>query len=144
MKDAYVSAFYDAVNETIETQGWELPSEITSYIIALLSSRVEQQQVLPEPNFAVAFMSLSRPADYKAKELGDICLFVTGVYPEYGERRGLNRRYFQDIGSTSYDMFAENHNPELFYQMSKHFVHLSDFISLVVRSPKLPQHILFR
>jgi len=143
MKEAYISAFHEVVVETIDSTGFDLPTEITSYIIMLLASRVEQNP-LPDPNFAIAFLNLSRPADQKAKELGDTCLFVSSVYPKFGEHRGLNRRYYQDIGSTSYDLFAEKHNPELFNPLSRHFAYVSNFISLVVSSPKLPPNILFQ
>jgi len=144
MKDVYTNLFYDAVQESMEFNGWELPDDISNYIIMLLASRVEESNILPDPNFAMAFLSLRKPADIRAKELGDTCLFVTGVYPEFGKKKGLNRRYFHDIGSTSYELFSENHHPELFFKMSKHFAHLSDFIGIVVNSPTLRRSNLFR
>ena len=80
----------------------------------------------------------------QAKDLADTCLFVAGVFPSIGKRKGISRRYYQDIGSTSYGMVAESLNPELFTTLSKHFIFLSDFIEVTVNSSKLPPKTLFR
>ena len=71
-------------------------------------------------------------------------MFVAGVFPTIGERKGLKRRYYQDIGSTSYGIVAEVQNPELFSTLATHFNFLSDFIEVTVNSSKLTQNNLFR
>mgnify|MGYP003629222917 CR=1 FL=1 len=80
----------------------------------------------------------------QAKELGDTCLFVAGVFPSIGERKGLKRRYYQDIGSTSYEMVAGARHPELFNTLDTHLNFLSEFIEVTVNSSTHVQSILFR
>ena len=144
MKDAYVDAFRGVVKETSYTEGYELPEPIEAYVVMLLAQNMDRPDFLPKHSFAEAYLKLRRPADLSAKELGDACLFVSGVFPHYGTRKGMNRRYYQDIGISSYDMVAETMNGELFSQLSIHFNFLSDFITVVTHSSTSVQNNLFR
>jgi len=144
MKDAYSTAFFDVVRETQLQTGYELPVDLEAYVVMLLSSFVEKIDYLPEKSFAEAYLRLEYPGGLSAKELGDTCLFVTGVFPTYGRKHGLNRRYFQDIGIGSYEMVAEVMNQELFTQLATHFNFLSNFIEITTHSPKHELNSLFR
>ena len=144
MKDAYRLAFYDVVKETQAKTGYELPEDLEAYVVMLLAFHIDRPDYLPEKSFAEAYLSLRRPAGMSAKELGDTCLFVTGMFPSYGIKHGLKRQYFQDIGIGSYEMVAEVMHTELFSQLATHFNFLSDFIEVTVNSSKLPQNNLFR
>jgi hypothetical protein len=144
MKDVYVDAFRGVVKETQATTGYELPESIEAYVVMLLAHNMERPNFLPEKSFAEAYLKLSKPYDYSAKELGDACLFVTGVFPSYGRKHGLDRSYYQEIGITSYDLVAETMNGELFKTLSVHFCFVSDFIGEVTHSSKRVQNNLFR
>jgi hypothetical protein len=140
MNDAYRTALFDVVKETSATRGYDLPEPIEAYVVMLLASHVDKPNFLPE-TFATAFLTIKTPGE--AKQLGDTCLFVAGVFPGIGERKGLKRRYYQDIGSTSYEMASEMNN-ELFPTLAKHFNFLSNFIEVTVNSSKHLQNNLFR
>lgn len=134
MEDAYTSAFYGLVKETQERSGLELPTELEAYVVMLLATFTDRPNYLPEDSFAESYLKLQRPADLTAKELGDTCLFVTGVFPEYGSRRGMSRRYYQNIGIGSYEMVAEVFHKELFSNLARHFEFVSDFIEITTHS----------
>ena len=144
MQDAYTNVFYDVVQESKGKNGFDLPEDIEAYVVMLLASYIDRPNFLPEETFAHAYLKLSRPADYSAKELGDTCLFVTGVFPAYGSKHGINRKYYQDIGSSSYEIVSEVLNPDLFVPLSKHFAFVSDFIEVTIHSSKDVQSNLFR
>ena len=141
MKDAYTSALYDVVKDSSTKNGYDLPEPIEAYIVMLLASHVDKPDFLPE-TFATAYLTIKTPK--AAKDLGDTCLFVAGVFPTIGERKGLKRRYYQDIGSSSYEMVAEAMHPELFTPLATHFEFLSNFIEVTVNSSKHLQNNLFR
>ena len=141
MNDAYTSALFDVVKETSATRGYDLPEPIEAYVVMLLANYVDKPDFLPD-TFGLTFLQLKSGAE--AKQLGDTCLFVAGVFPTIGERKGLKRRYYQDIGSTSYGIVAEVQNPELFSTLATHFNFLSDFIEVTVNSSKLTHNNLFR
>ena len=141
MNDAYTSALFDVVKETSATRGYDLPEPIEAYVVMLLANFVDKPDFLPDA-FGTTLLQLKTGAE--AKKLGDTCLFVAGVFPTIGERKGLKRRYYQDIGSTSYEIVAEVQNPELFSTLATHFNFLSNFIGVVTHSSKYVQNNLFR
>jgi len=141
MKDAYTIAFYDVVKETQATSGMELPHHVEAYIVMLLSDFVDRNDIPPDSTFAEMFLKIKNK--HQAKQLGDTCLFVAGAFPTLKARYGINRRYYQDIGSTSYEM-ASDMNAELFPVLAKHFVFLSEFIEITVNSTKHSHSNLFR
>ena len=141
MNDAYTTALFDVVKESSATRGYDLPEPIEAYVVMLLASHVDKPDFLPE-TFGTTFMQLK--TSNQAKELGDTCLFVAGVFPSIGERKGLKRRYYQDIGSSSYEMVAGARHPELFNALATHFNFLSEFIEVTIHSSKHMQNILFR
>lgn len=144
MNDAYRSAFFDVVKETQARSGYELPEQLEAYVVMLLAHYLDRPDYLPNDSFAETYLRLQRPADLTAKELGDTCLFITGVFPTYGSKHGIKRRYYQDIGRGSYEMVAEVMHPQLFLELSNHFVFLSDFIEAVTHSSKSVKNNLFR
>jgi hypothetical protein len=144
MKDAYRTAFFDIVKETQAKTGYDLPEHLEAYVVMLLAHFVERPDYLPESSFAEAYLRLARPAGLSAKELGDTCLFVTGVFPSYGSKHGLKRTYYQKIGIGSYEMVAEVMHPDLFTQLATHFEFLSDFIDSATHSSTSVRNNLFR
>ena len=143
MQDAYVNAFRSVVKETQSTTGFELPEHVECYVVMLLAQYLDRPYFLPEEGFARAYLKLKKPAKYNAKELGDACLIVSGAFQIYGQRIGLTRKYYCDIGISSYDMVASTLNYTLFSTLSQHFIFVSDFINCVV-SPKVQYKGLFR
>jgi len=134
MDDAYASVFYDIVKETQSKTGYELPIEIESYVVMLLASHIDKADFLPEKSFAECYLTLTEQHKYSSKELGDTCLFVRGVFPNYGRRYGMTKGYYSHIGRSSYERISTVLNPELFGQLAKHFDFLGDFINLSVKN----------
>jgi len=130
MDDAYTHAFFGVVRETQEETGYQLPVHLEHYIVALLAIHIDRPNWEPKESFAESLLQAQTRRN--AKELGDTCLFVTGVFPTYGSRRGLKRNYFQNIGKTSYSQVTG----ELFEDLCSHFDFLSDFIDLSINSPR--------
>ena len=142
MNDAYTSALFDVVKDTSKKHGYNIPEPIEAYVVMLLASHVDKPNFLPNDTFAQSFLTIK--TSNEAKELADTCLFVSGVFPTIGEHKGLKRRYYQDIGSSSYEIVANNKHPELFNTLATHFVFLSNFIEVTVNSSKHLQNNLFR
>lgn len=131
MEDAYRSAFYEIVKETQNKTGYELPDHIEVYLVMLLSYQTDRPNFLPDASFAELFLTATTPQ--KKKELGDTCLFVSGVFPYIGRKRGVNRSYYSDMGITSYEMLSGVRHPELFSALALHFKFLSEFIEITFR-----------
>lgn len=144
MHDAYVTAFYDVVKEAQELHGYNIPEHLEQYVVMLLAFHVRRVDFMPEKTFAEAYLALKAPFKQNAKELGDTCLFVNGVFPTLGYKKGLDKKYYSNIGKSSYSMASDYLNGYLFTELSIHFDFLSDFIETVTHSPTSVQSNLFR
>ena len=123
MQDAYVQAFVELASDARETTGIELPMHIEHYVVCLLAVHVDKSNFLPTHTFAESLLTAHRLSD--CKTLGDTCLFVTSVFPEYG----VNERYYTDIGVTAYNSI----NTELFQSLSVNFHTVKTFARAVCR-----------
>ena len=121
MHDAYHSTFARIVNDTREQTGIELPMHIEHYVVCLLAKHIDTADFLPKPTFAQALYSIRTSTD--AKLLGDACLFTTGVFPTYKQKR-----YIVHIGASAYSSIRT----ELFEDLSEHFDYVSNFINVTV------------
>ena len=111
MRDEYVQA-YDVVTETRDRTGIEMPEYIEHYVVLLLASHVEKSDFPPSKSFAESMLEIKHSRD--AKTLGDTCLFVTGIFPEYG----IDIDYYSSIGKISYNRCTSALNIELFETLS--------------------------
>ena len=127
MQDAYVTAFTELVSNTRTETGVELPMLVEHYVVALLADHVDKNTFLPERSFAESLMTIRNSRT--AKELGDTCLFVTGVFPNYG----IDRDYYISIGQSAYTRI----DTELFNTVSVNFATISDFINVCVRGNRI-------
>ena len=123
MRDEYASAFYDVVKDTRDRTGIEMPEYIEHYVVLLLASHVDKSDFLPTKTFAESMLEIQYSRD--AKKLGDTCLFVTGIFPEYG----IDIDYYSSIGKISYNRCTTALNIELFETLAKHFDHIRFFIN---------------
>jgi hypothetical protein len=130
MKDIYVDTFRSIVRDTREQTGIELPEPIEVYVVMLLANYLDRPDFLPERSFAETHLKLK--SSRSAKELGDACLFLTGVFPQYGSQYGIDRRYYVGIGSSSYQSAAIALNYEIFQLLGVHFEYVRNFIEITV------------
>ena len=128
MRDVYQAAFYGVVRETQESTGLTLPDDIECYVVMLLAEHIDKNDFLPKKSFAESYLTITKSRN--AKELGDTCLFVSGVFPDYGDSN-----YITHIGRSSYSQITTSLNHDLFESLSKHFVFLRDFISVSTTKP---------
>ena len=138
MKDEYTTAFYDIVKEASETTGYQLPLEIEAYVVMLLADKIDKPNFLPETSFAESLLALKQPYRLSAKELGDTCLFVTGVFPEYG----ISVDYYSNIGKSSYTLIQQGMNIELFSSLATRFDFIREFINLTVNPKNSPLSLI--
>jgi hypothetical protein len=137
MKDAYVDVFRTVVKETQSETGYELPEALEAYVVMLLASKVDAVELLPKQGFGKTYLTLTQSSKQNAKELGDTCLFVTGVFPKYGSKYNINQSYYVNIGISSYELAARTLNYNTFYLLAKHFEFLRLFIETATSSKKI-------
>jgi hypothetical protein len=135
MDDHFVQVFHSLVRNTRKSYGYELPQLVEQYVVLLLADHINRPDWMPENSFAEAYMLIQNSRD--AKVLGDECLFLCGVFPEYGKRRGLDVDYYANIGSGSYSRASRELHHALFDDLSQNFKVVSKFINTAVRNTSL-------
>lgn len=138
MQDEYVTAFYNVVSEVKLKVGFALPTHLEVYVVMLLADHVDKSNFLPKKTFAESYLSLNNINKSQAKKLGDTCLFVTGVFPEYNNSRGFSIDYYSAIGKSSYHMALSTCKMNIFESLTQHFDAVRDYISYIMNKKKLP------
>ena len=126
MRDEYVNAFRRVIQQTRKETGIELPLPVETYVVMLLASKMSDTRFIPEQSFLQTHLEIHDSRS--AKELGDNCLFLTGVFPTYGARFNVDRTYYVSIGASSYGRAAQTLNYQVFELLSVHFDYVRAFV----------------
>ena len=125
MNDAYVDKFSLLIQETSQRTGTYLPHKIESYLTYLLASHVERADFFRDP-VALRYMSLS--SHHSAKDLGDNCLVIAGIFSGL---RGMDDSYYVNIGRGSYHVAADATGSEIFERLADDFVEYKRFLNQI-------------
>lgn len=138
MQDEYVTAFHNVVHEVKHRVGLSLPAQLEMYVVMLLADHVDKSNFLPKRSFAESYLELHSMPRYHAKKLGDTCLFVTGVFPEYNNSKGFNVSYYSAVGKNSYHLALTTSKLNIFESLTQHFESVRDYISYIMNKKNLP------
>ncbi len=127
-----INGFRNILSDTLELQGWEMPSPVVSYTVNLLAEKMDKNPWQPEPSFAERYLTLRSVFD--AQELGDTCFFARAVFPELGSRRGISSSYYVDMGQGCYDYVLRIHPDPAVKQMRDHFEFIAEVVWTAVRA----------
>jgi hypothetical protein len=112
MKDVYFQKFSVVLDEVSHGT---LPPPIHSYMASLLAEHVEKTDFFSEP---VALRYMSIKGSMTAKELGDNCLVIAGIFPGF---RGMSDDYYVSIGAGSYGVAATYTGSAIFKSLACDF-----------------------
>ena len=104
-----------------------MPEDIEAYVAILLGSFIDEPDFLPSPTFTEAFMKGTMPS----KDLADVCLFVRGVFPRYGDKTHLTT-----IGKSSYGNAGRQLRMRMFEDISTNFEIVVKVIRISTRPAK--------
>ena len=134
MNPEYLTLFEQLVTEVVETQGLCLPWELQQYTTAVMAEYTDQPDVTLGKTFAELYLTAETAQD--CKTVGDAALLVYGAFPEYRRHRGVNRRYYSEIGRSAYSRIPR----QPFNMMSEHFDLAGDLVQATVT--QLPIQLL--
>ena len=120
----------DTINETKIT----LPEDIESYLVFLLM-RFTKDVDLAKKIVAIDFLEGQKQTgnqkQNKLRDVGDLCLLFSGLFPERALKRKLKVSYYVTIGQSAYNNLGQessNSLANLFSNLSKSFVALMDIL----------------
>lgn len=132
MNKSALIGFKDILNETLETNGWELPNPVVEYTVNLLVEKIDKNPWLPEPSFAERYMTLKSAVE--AQDLGDTCFFTRAIFPELGNRHGIASSYYVSIGQGCYSYAYKIVPDPAVKHMRDHFEFLAEVVWTSIRA----------
>jgi hypothetical protein len=116
-------------NET----GFIIPELLEDYLVGLLSSRLRETELIPEPSFGERYLQLQQlNRAHLYQEYADQCLFFVSLLPEYGKKRGLDLHYYASLGIASYYTVGDTVSDTRFTQLGNWFYYLQKFLNSAI------------
>lgn len=107
-----------------------LSAELESYLVSLLI-RFTTQSDLARQVIAVEYLRAMQESQsvrrYALATVGDQCLVITGIFPDFANRRQINARYFVEIGRSAYANVAATAT-DIYTMLAQQFVLLMDVL----------------
>jgi len=125
--------FRSHIRTHCDKTGFNVPELLEDYLVGLLSTRLRETEIIPEPSFGERYLQLQQlNRAHLFQEYADQCLFFVSLLPEYGKRRGLDINYYASLGIASYYTVADRINDDRFIQMGNWFYHLQKFLNSAI------------
>lgn len=110
--------------------GFDMPDALEDYLVGLLSSRLRETELIPQPSFGARYLQLQKiNRAHLFQEYADQCLFFVSLLPEYGRKRGLDLDYYAALGVASYYAVGDRIRDDRFIQLGNWFNHLQKFLN---------------
>lgn len=126
--------FRSHIQRHCKETGFTIPDLLEDYLVGLLSTRLRETELIPEPSFGERYLNLQElNRAHLFQEYADQCLFFVSLLPEYGKRRGLDIKYYATLGIASYYSVGDAIQDDRFIQLGNWFYHLQKFLNSAVR-----------
>ena len=126
-----VRAIKQILTDTNDLHGWAIPNYVLDYESRILADRINKPNWRPEPSYAEQFMTM-RTVD-QALNLANICWFTRAVFPELGERKGIQASYYVQMGQSCYAWAQKTAPSPTLNLMCEHFEFLAECTYTAIR-----------
>ena len=125
MRDKYLSASQDLVDEVIDRHNLQVSSKLQSHSVAVMANYFDKS--IRDISITVEFLrsNINEPNTMQFSELGDHCLMFTSLFKSRAKKLG-SVPYYSKIGATSY-MYAS------MTEEAYGFKYMRDILNLVFR-----------
>ena len=125
--------FRSHIRTHCDKTGFNVPELLEDYLVGLLSSRLRETEIIPEPSFGERYLQLQQlNRAHLFQEYADQCLFFVSLLPDYGKKRGLDINYYASLGIASYYNVGDAVRDDRFIQMGNWFYHLQKFLNSAI------------
>ena len=112
----------------------QLDDELEAYLIFTLIRFTRNPQLASHALGPALFNSnklLGQARENQLRDLGDQCLLLTGLFPQYADKRLVQLSYYVDLGITAYQQLGDRLRKafaDLYQMLSHNFVQLMDVL----------------
>lgn len=109
-----------------------LPIEIEHYLAMTLIQGSQNIQLFDNTLAEELLCHMHRPLDFdKWRSLGDKCLIINGLFPQWGQRRCQSSHYVADIGKLAYQQASLDYKGGYRYVFEHLTQHYDEITSLL-------------
>ena len=95
--------FLNTIEQHAEQQGFSAPQDLQWYLALMMADHLQDPDIVTDLSFVERYYEVLQSPDPQAlQRFADQVLLAISVMPALGLRRGLNRVYYQQLGSTAY------------------------------------------
>lgn len=131
LEPAAVNGIRDIINECWDQHGWTVPEPVRSMTVQILASKIDKNPWQPEPSYAARYLTIA--TTQAALDLANTCWFTRAVFPELGQRRGINASYYVQMGQGCYSQVLAQHPDRTIQIMRDHFEFLAEAAYTAIR-----------
>jgi len=129
-----MAQWHALINEAQLAAHRELSEDLESYLVFLLMRFVEKPQIAATI-FAVEYIEslLKQGHDRKDKlrDVGDLCLLYSSLFPQRAKRKRVNKTYFIDLGRSAYhhlSILLTQQTAVVFHELAHGFDKVTDVL----------------
>ena len=131
--------WYLLIKEAHDKSDYGYNEQIENYLVITLKKYATQAKIAQQ-TIALRLLSGLNQEELNhqdlLREVGDECLVLAGLFPHRSLKHHLPLSYYIHAGQSAYSHYANKHttrckNPELFDQLSTHFIGLMDILQLI-------------
>ncbi|RMG29365.1 MAG: hypothetical protein D6721_06305 [Gammaproteobacteria bacterium] len=132
-----VAQWHALVTEAEQACACRLDEELESYLVFLLMRFLRQPELagrVMAMEYLEGLNSAGRAQIDRLREVGDLCLLLSGFFPEQAARRLVRISYFVDLGRSSYGVLADRFShaaAQVYRSLSEGFVTLMDILQQI-------------
>jgi hypothetical protein len=152
--------FHDSLHSTLARQQVKSQPETVFYLVNLLVSFLHTQRLYESADEGTAFRPLAlryidtlhapntERREQRLRNLGDVALFVAGVFAESLNRKIVDVDYYASMGGAAYAQLAGTMRASrkggafgtVFEELSERFVDYADALGEVAEHPEVRRH----
>lgn len=127
----------ELVSEAAHVSEQRLDVELESYLVFLLMRYTEHPEIASRVlalDYLEGMQEAGSAREGRLREVGDVCLLLSGLFPQRAERRRVRIGYYVDLGRGAYRQVAENCRrgaADLYAQLAEKFVALMDILNAI-------------
>lgn len=138
--------FRDKIKEKSKKLGINLDTSIEFYLVTLLDSFLKPKNFNYLSSTPLVFQlksAIDNPTNqsiHTLKSLGDISLYISGIFPEYFDNKIYSINYYIQMGKNAYlhiaesisRIYQEEHFKGLYTNLAKNFKHLVELLNEIM------------
>lgn len=136
MYEGFSGQWQCLLRDAAQQAGYEFQENIEQYLsltLAHFTTQINLAHKVVAFDFLLGVESLGRRGGLQLRHVGDECLVLAGLFPEFAQRKNVTLNYFIGMGQEAYHIlshppFRMIYDSELFNKLSADFKQLTEVL----------------